>query len=130
MNNHVTDRWAVDGDAMFELFSDKWTLIVLRQIYLDGGAARFNALKRHVKGISQKTLTQSLRRLERNGLVNRHLVDTTPPGVEYSLTALGNSLKLPLGVLRDWSENNAHAIHHAQKIFDQKQSKPPRSMVA
>ncbi|MCG7507428.1 winged helix-turn-helix transcriptional regulator [Mesorhizobium retamae] len=130
MNDHAADRRAVDGDMMFELFSDKWTLLVLRRIYLDGGAARFNALKRQIAGISQKTLTQSLRRLERNGLVSRHLVDTAPPGVEYSLTALGNSLKLPLSVLRDWSESNAHAIHHAQQIFDQKQTKSPRSMVA
>lgn len=130
MNDHAANGRIVDGDMMFELFSDKWTLLVLRQIYIGAGAARFNVLKRQMDGISQKTLTQSLRRLERNGLVSRHLVDTAPPGVEYSLTALGNSLKLPLSVLRDWSENNAHAIHHAQQIFDQKQTKAPRSMVA
>lgn len=89
---------------------EKWTLMVV--VALADGAMRFGALRARIEGVSQKMLTQSLRNLERDGLVRRVVFDEMPLRVEYSLTPLGESL-LPLAVeLKRWAE--AHFREAAQ----------------
>lgn len=86
------------------LIADKWTAIVVYA--LTRGTMRFGQLRREIEGISQKMLTQTLRDLERDGLVERKIHPTVPPKVEYSLTPLGETLKEPLSAICKWSEEH------------------------
>lgn len=96
--------------------ADKWTVLVV--ILLQDGTKRFSHLQREIGGISQKMLTQTLRGLERDGLVSRTVYATVPPKVEYALTPLGHTLKDLLGAIRNWSEANIEAVMRAQKTYD------------
>ncbi len=89
---------ASPGQAL-ALIADKWAVLVITT--LSGGSVRCNALRREVGGVSQKMLTQTLRDLECNGLVERTVFPDAPPRVEYSLTPLGRTLVEALTVLRD-----------------------------
>ena len=66
---------------LLDQIADRWSILVLGAICASGGILRFNALRRQVSGVSQKTLTQCVRRLERNGIVERRIIDGAPPGV-------------------------------------------------
>ena len=88
---------------------------------LADGAMRNGALLRQIEGISQKMLTQTLRELERNGLVIREDRQTVPPHVEYRLSALGRSLTVSLIVLDRWAEQNFPALDAAREKFDTRQ---------
>lgn len=94
----------------------KWTLLVL--IELNAGPMRFNALGRALPDISKRMLTQSLRELQRDGIISRTVFDTKPPSVEYALTEMGQSLMGPLCGLVDWAETNSAPIFAAQADFD------------
>lgn len=96
--------------------ADKWALLALRR--LESGPARFNALRRDIGGVSQRMLTQTLRRLERDGLVTREVFSTVPVTVEYRLSQLGMTLTETISVLAGWVENNMPAIYEAQKNYD------------
>lgn len=96
--------------------SAKWTVLVLLQ--LDTGPKRFNALGRGMPDVSKRMLTQSLRDLERDGLVARQVFDTKPPSVEYRLTPLGESLMQPIAQLVDWAALKHDEIAHARARFD------------
>lgn len=96
---------------------DKWTALIIG--ILQRGTMRFGALKREVPGISQKMLTQTLRNLERDGLVARQIYAEVPVRVEYSLTGLGNSLLPVLIPLMRWSEVHLKEIEAYQQQFDQ-----------
>jgi DNA-binding HxlR family transcriptional regulator len=102
--------------VLLDQVADKWTLLILGS--LANGPVRFNQIKRTVAGISQKTLTQTLRKLERNGLIERVILDGLPLGVEYSLTSLGESLQTPFEAVFQWIGHYSHAIEAAQKKFD------------
>lgn len=104
--------------------ADKWTVLVLG--ILIERTTRFNELRRRVEGISQKMLTQTLRGLERRGLVARVIYAEVPPRVEYSLTPLGRSLVKVLGALTDWAETHTEQVMAAQQRFDERQSKTQR----
>lgn len=95
---------------------DKWTVMVVG--ILSDGPMRFNALQRAVAGVSHRMLTLTLRGLERDGLVKRTAFATVPPRVDYELTKLGHSLKMPLEVLAEWVAANRAAIEHARQTFD------------
>ena len=82
------------------------------------GKARFNALKRFVPGISQKTLTQCLRQLERSGLIARRVLTDSPLGVEYSFTPLGDTLETPVTALFIWTRQYSAAVRTAQEAYD------------
>jgi DNA-binding HxlR family transcriptional regulator len=97
---------------------DKWTLLVVRT--LSGGPLRFNAVRRQISGISQKMLTLTLRNLERDGFVTRTVTPSTPPQVEYALTALGHDLGKPVSALAQWTWENAQRIDAARAAFDQR----------
>ena len=94
----------------------KWTVLVLLE--LKEKPRRFNDLLRSLPDISRRMLTQSLRDLERDGLVLRTVFDTRPPSVEYSLTDTGQSLMVPLLGLVDWAVRSQTAILGAQEQFD------------
>lgn len=94
----------------------KWTMLIL--ITLAGRPHRFGELRREIADISQRMLTQSLRDLQRNGLITRKVFPTLPPSVEYGLTPMGQSLLDPLATLVQWANANHAAIGTARKVFD------------
>jgi DNA-binding HxlR family transcriptional regulator len=97
--------------------ADKYTVLVI--IFLQDAPRRFGELQRMITGISQKVLTQTLRSLERDGLLTRTVYPEVPPRVEYALTPLGETLIEPLAVLREWAETNIEAVLVAQTRYDQ-----------
>jgi DNA-binding HxlR family transcriptional regulator len=101
---------------VLDQIGDKWSTLLL--LTLAEGPQRFGAIKRMVPDISQRMLTQTLRDLQRDGLINRTVFPTTPPSVEYRLTALGQSLLKPLAGLIAWADSNHPAIKAARLAFD------------
>jgi len=112
---------------VLDRLGDAWSFLVI--LHLGGGAQRFNALKRRIDGISQRMLTLTLRKLERDGLVSRTVRPSTPPQVEYALTALGRSLARPIEALTEWAADNQAAIEAARAAYDARAltARPPRS---
>jgi len=94
----------------------KWTTLIL--IALGEGPLRFGQLHRALPDISKRMLTQSLRDLERDGLLTRQVFPTKPPSVEYRLSPLGQSMLAPLGVMIDWAKQAHPAIRRAREAFD------------
>ena len=97
--------------------ADKWTLLVLEELE-DHGTCRFTRLSQLVPGISQKMLTQTLRAMERDGLVHRTVYPVVPPKVEYRLTALGHSLGEAFCGVWQWAEANLADVEAARTAFD------------
>lgn len=97
---------------------DKWALLTLDR--LRDGPVRFNGLRRDIHGISQKMLSQVLKRLERDGLVSRTVTPTVPVTVEYALTPMGGTLTHAVGFLTHWAETNMPAITAAQSAYDRR----------
>jgi DNA-binding HxlR family transcriptional regulator len=95
-----------------EAIADKWSVVVLYG--LSRGPRRHGELVDLIGGISKKMLTQTLRRLERRGLVVRHAHAEVPPRVEYELTALGETLMEPIATLTRWAERNGEALLEAE----------------
>ena len=97
--------------------ADKWTLLVLEALE-EAGARRFSDLGRSVPGISQKMLTQTLRQMEREGLVSREVFAEVPPRVEYRLTDLGHELGEAFCGVWQWAERNLARIEAARADYD------------
>ena len=95
---------------------DKWSVLLVVQ--LRDGPVRFSALLRGTEGISRRMLTRTLRLLERDGLVARTVVPTTPPQVSYALSPLGRSLVEPLDALSAWAVVHREAVQAARDEFD------------
>ena len=110
---------------ILDLIADKWSVLVLGALM--GGTLRHAELRRKIEGISQKMLTQTLRHLERNGLVRREIYPEVPPRVEYSLTDLGDTLAVPISVLTGWAEAHIDEISAARARADAAASGPPTS---
>lgn len=102
--------------GVLDRISDKWSMLLV--MTLASGPKRFNQLRREVPDISQKMLTQTLRDLQRDGLVGRRVFDTKPPSVEYRLTPLGHSIIVPMGHLIEWASTNHPRIDEARLEFD------------
>lgn len=100
----------------------KWTVLIVDA--LAPGTRRFSELKRRLEGVSQKMLTETLRSLERDGIVTRRVYPSVPPKVEYTLTPLGHSLQQPLAAVRSWAETHINDIELARSTYDD--SNPPR----
>lgn len=94
--------------AMLDLLANKWSALAIGA--LDDGPQRFGALQRLLQGVSPKVLTQTLRRLEDAGLVDRTVYPAVPLHVEYALTALGRSAAVPLRLLRTWVEEHIDSV--------------------
>lgn len=100
---------------LVDLLADKWTLPVLGALCENGWRLRFNALKRSVSAVSQKSLASCLKRLEANGLIERIVAVQGQLAVEYRVTELGHSLELPINALILWSIENIDAINAARE---------------
>ncbi|MGX1099369.1 DNA-binding HxlR family transcriptional regulator [Amorphus sp. MBR-141] len=96
---------------------DKWTSLIL--LVLADAPLRFSAIRRAVPDISKRMLTQTLRTLERDGLVTRHVFPTKPPSVEYRLSPLGHSVVTPLVALVDWANHHHDDVRAARQRFDE-----------
>ncbi|WP_329416634.1 helix-turn-helix transcriptional regulator [Streptomyces sp. NBC_00704] len=99
--------------------ANKWTAMVV--IALSAGPLRFGDLRTSVGGISAKVLTETLRDLERDGLLTRHVYGEVPPRVEYELTALGRTLHVPLQALALWAEQHFAEVLAARENYDARQ---------
>lgn len=97
---------------------DKWTMLAIYT--LGEGPIRFSALKREIGDISQKMLSQTLRALERDGIVRRAVLPTMPPTVEYSLEPLGQSLHRAVAGICAWANTNVDEVNAARASFDRR----------
>ena len=96
--------------------ANKWSIMILSVLCTQ--PTRFNVLRRRLEGITQKALTQALRRLERNGLILRRVIASSPVAVEYSITPLGHTLRDPMAALYVWTLEHAPDVQAAQRDFD------------
>lgn len=94
---------------------DKWSVLVLEE--LCDGPRRFNQLRRLIP-VTQKSLTATLRRLERSGIVERVVISDRPVAIEYRITALGKTLRDPIDALVKWSDEHLSEIERARARFD------------
>ena len=102
---------------------DKWTLVVIEELST-GGELRFTQLRDRIGGLSQKMLTQTLRQLERDGLVTRRVHPVVPPRVDYRLTKLGEALGEATCGIWTWVEKHLGAVERARRAYDAKVGKP------
>ena len=116
LDHQSSDCRAVSG--VLARVGDKWSVLIVA--LLGDGPKRFNEIKRMVGGISQRMLTLTLRGLERDGLVTRTVFPTIPPRVDYELTDLGRSLRVPVDALGKWAREQQPQIQAAQREFDRR----------
>src|SRR5271169_4115102 len=102
--------------------ADKWTMLVL-EVLTEKGELRFTRLSEFVQGISQKMLTQTLRQMERDGLITRTVFPVVPPKVEYKLTQLGLSLGAAFCGVWVWAAENLKDVERARQKFEKLQRK-------
>jgi DNA-binding HxlR family transcriptional regulator len=102
---------------ILERVADKWTLLVIDALE-PGTATRFTRLRERIDGVSQKMLTKTLRRLERDGLVARRVYPEVPPRVDYHLTALGASLGEALCGVWEWAAAHGEKVESARREYD------------
>jgi DNA-binding HxlR family transcriptional regulator len=121
------DAWRSDGNTaplsercpirgVLDKLGDKWSMLIILE--LSAGERRFSEIRRQIPDISQKMLTQSLRILQRDGLVARAVHPTVPPAVSYRLTAMGESLLAPFGALVAWADEHHPAVISSRRAFD------------
>ena len=102
---------------VLERVASKWTMLVI--LALDDERVHYAELRRRVSGITKKMLTQTLRALERDGLVSREVIHTVPQQTVYELTGLGHSLADVVGLVRTWAYGNVEPIAEARAVYDQ-----------
>jgi DNA-binding HxlR family transcriptional regulator len=105
---------------VLEVLANKWTVLIVPA--LRGGTLRFGELRRRLDGITQKSLTQSLRGLERDGLLTRTFHPTIPPRVEYTLTPLGHNASDLLEAMRRWAEQHMAEILAARAAYQDREA--------
>ena len=104
------------GRLLLDQITDKWSVSIL--FALCSKPLRFNEIKRCMDGITQKSLTQCLRRLERNGIIARRVIPSSQIAVEYSITPLGRTLEAPFQALFNWTIEYSSDVKLAQAEFD------------
>jgi len=114
----VEETQACELRELLDRLADKWSLLVVE--LLGDGTKRFTQLLRHIEGISQRMLTLTLRRLERDGMVRRTVHAVVPPQVDYELTPLGSSLLDAVASLVAWTRAHHDEIVRARSAFDQR----------
>ncbi|HEY3189042.1 MAG TPA: helix-turn-helix domain-containing protein [Solirubrobacteraceae bacterium] len=102
--------------VVLDRIGDKWTVLVVGA--LENGPMRFTALRQRVGGVAPKVLTETLRALERDGVVTRRVYAAVPPRVEYRLTPLGLSLREPIEAIRLWAERHVGDVLDARARFE------------
>lgn len=117
-DGHVADVYSAPcpSRAALDRIADKWTALIVGQLAC--GTRRFGELRDAIQGISEKMLTQTLRSLERDGLVIREVHPVVPPRVEYRLTELGRTLEGPLAAVREWAEQHINEVEQARLRYD------------
>ncbi|WP_432837822.1 winged helix-turn-helix transcriptional regulator [Dactylosporangium sp. CA-092794] len=119
MTDSDEPEWVFRTDCptrpILDQIADKWSLMIMTVL---AEPKRFNEIKRRLEGVTQRVLTQNLRRLERNGMIERRVLPTSPVGVEYSLTKLGESLREPFSHLYSWTVEHADEIVDRQRDYD------------
>ncbi len=110
--------------TILDVLANKWTMLVMGA--LRDGPLRFGELRRRLDGITQKMLTQTLRNLERDGLVTRTLYPTIPPRVDYEATELGSNVGSLLDSIRAWSEVNIDTVLASRAAYDERADLEPR----
>lgn len=108
---------------VLDRLGDRWTVLVLKE--LDAGTLRFSEIKARISDVSQRMLSQTLRRLEQDGLVSRRVFPTIPPRVDYTLTDLGRSLMTPLGEMVRWAVANHDRVRASRAAYV-----PPPTQIA
>lgn len=103
---------------LLDRIADKWTVLLLTTLAVQ--PMRFNALKRRIEGVSQKMLSQTLRQMERDGLVTRSVEATVPVSVTYAITPLGETLVQALQPVIDWAETRMPEVGLAQVAYDRR----------
>ena len=111
--------------SFFDQVANKWSVMILT-VLLER-PTRFNEFRRRLEGITHKALAEALRRLERNGLIARKVIASSPVAVEYSITELGRTLQVPLGAAYDWAIHHLHEIEQAQEAYDRQQNRATES---
>lgn len=101
---------------VLEIISNKWTALVIYS--LEDGTIRYGEIKKRIEGISQKMLTQTLKQLERDGLVIRKVTPVVPPIVEYTLTPLGESLIPCMRMLKEWARTHYPEVKIVREEYD------------
>ena len=101
---------------VLDCIGDKWSILMIMTLAMR--PQRFSELHRAIRDISKRMLTQTLRDLERDGLITRQVFPTKPPSVEYGLSPLGQSLLDPMASLVDWADRRYSDIHAARARFD------------
>jgi DNA-binding HxlR family transcriptional regulator len=119
---------ACPSRQILDVLANKWTMLVMGA--LSGGPLRFGQLRRRLDGVTQKMLTQTLRTLERDGLVTRTVYPTVPPRVEYAATPLGRSVTELLTGIRVWSEEHIDEVLDARAAYDVRAAEEPRPVPA
>jgi len=119
---HIDPRIETLVNELIGRVADKWTMLIL-DILAEKGEMRFTRLGELVGGISQKMLTQTLRQMERDGLVTRTVHPVVPPRVEYKLTELGMSLGAAFCGVWIWASENLDHVDQARRDFDRKAAK-------
>ncbi|WP_433248017.1 winged helix-turn-helix transcriptional regulator [Streptosporangium sp. CA-135522] len=107
---------ACPARELLDTISDKWVSLVLNA--LSGGPLRYSDLGRIIAGVSQKMLTQTLRGLERDGLVSRAVTPSVPVRVDYALTDLGRDLQPVMLAIKTWAEGHIEQVHSAREAYD------------
>jgi DNA-binding HxlR family transcriptional regulator len=105
--------------------ADKWTTLITG--ILREGPHRYGEIARTAGGVSPRVLSRTLRDLERDGLVHREVLATSPPAVRYTLTPLGHTLEQVIAPLRDWAEQRVDDIHAARRDFDERAGREDRT---
>jgi DNA-binding HxlR family transcriptional regulator len=122
----ATYRRGCPSRTVVEVLANKWALYVLGALRRYERPMRFNELRRLLDGITQKMLTQTLRALERDGLVRRTVYPTVPPRVEYDLTPLGVEAGRLTNAIAEWSTAHAREILAARREFDVRAAEEPQ----
>jgi DNA-binding HxlR family transcriptional regulator len=110
-----------ESQVLLDEISGRWAILTLAA--LSRRAARFNQLRRTLRGVTQKTLTQALRRLERSGLISRTVLETSPISVEYAITPLGRTLAGPFSAIYRWTHAHRSEVEAARRCFDARAQK-------
>ncbi|MCR2805977.1 winged helix-turn-helix transcriptional regulator [Paenibacillus soyae] len=122
MRKPVISVAACSYSHVLEIVANKWTSLVIYA--MEDGTIRYGEMMRRIEGISQKMLTQTLKKLERDGLVHRNVIPAVPPIVEYSLTPLGESLLPSMRMLKEWAKNHYAEVEESREAYDSREQLP------
>ncbi|RKT31515.1 HxlR family transcriptional regulator [Microbacterium sp. AG1240] len=116
---HRSARFVIDAPQreLLDQVLDKWSLSILNELCEQ--PRRFSELRQLIPVVTQKSLTATLRRLERNGVVDRVVLSTRPVAIEYRITPLGKTLRSPVEAILAWAHDNIDAIERARESFDE-----------